>query len=82
MGASLFASSHLLLSFSMIPYNSTQALLPLTLGLGLSALAWRRSSVFRYLLVGIAVGMGLFAYASVAQGDSPGERGCRTGHQR
>lgn len=62
LGAALFASSHVLLTFSMVAYNNTQALLPLTLGLGLFAFASQRASALRYLLVGIALGLGLFAF--------------------
>lgn len=64
LGAGLFAGSHLLLGFSMIGYNNTQALLPLTLGLGLFAFAHQaqRASFLRYLLIGMALGLGLFVF--------------------
>ncbi len=62
LGAVLFASSHILQTFSMVAYNNTQALLPLTLGLGLFAFASQRASVLRYLLVGIALGLGFFVF--------------------
>jgi len=64
LGAGLLACSHLLLSFTMVAYNNTQALLPLTLGLGLFAFASQRASVLRYLLVGIAFGLAPFLYGS------------------
>jgi len=62
LGAGLFASSHFLQTFSMVAYNNTQALLPLTLCLGLLAWAVQRAGVVRFLLVGFAVGLAWFVY--------------------
>ena len=56
LGAGLLAVSHVLLSFSMVGYNNTQALLPLTLGLGAFAFAQYHFSALRYLLLGIVLG--------------------------
>jgi streptogramin lyase len=62
LGAGLLASAHVLQTFSMAAYNNSQALLPLTLGLGLFAFAAVRASLLRYLLLGLAVGLGLYTY--------------------
>lgn len=62
LGAGLFASAHMLLTFSMIPYNNTQALLPLSIGLGFLVFAFQGSSILRYFLTGMALGFGLFAF--------------------
>lgn len=64
LAAGLLASSHLLLTFSMAAYNNTQALLPLTLGLGFLAFAAQsqRASLLRYLLVGLALGLAWFVF--------------------
>jgi len=62
VGAGMLAASHLLLSFSMTGYNNTQALLPLTLGLGAFAFARYHFSAFRYLILGIALGSGFLVY--------------------
>jgi hypothetical protein len=62
LGAALFASSHMLLTFSMVAYNNTQALLSLTLALGTFAFASQRASVLRYLLVGVALGLVFFVF--------------------
>jgi len=62
LGAGLFAGSHMLITFSMVAYNNTQALLPLTLGLGLFAFASKRTNVLRYLLIGIFLGLGFFLF--------------------
>jgi hypothetical protein len=62
LGTALFANSHMLLTFSMVAYNNTQALLPLTLGLAFFAFASQRASVLCYLLVGIALGLGFFVF--------------------
>lgn len=62
LGAASFASSHVLLTFSLAAYNNTQALLSLALGLGFFAFASQRASVLRYLLVGVALGLGFFAF--------------------
>ena len=62
LGAALFAASHMLQMFSLVPYNNTQALLPLTLGLGFFAWTAERPSVLGNLLTGMAVGLSVFAY--------------------
>ncbi len=56
VAAGLLASSHMLLSFSMVAYNNTQALLPLTFGLALFAYAERRQSAVRYYALGAVLG--------------------------
>lgn len=62
LSAGAFAASHMLLSFSMVPYNNTQALLPLTLGLGCFAFAIRSNSRLRFLFIGMVVGLGFLVY--------------------
>ncbi|MEZ4618424.1 MAG: hypothetical protein R2867_23320 [Caldilineaceae bacterium] len=62
LSAGTLAASHMLLSFAMVPYNNTQALLPLTWGLGLFAFAIRSNSRLRFLLVGLTVGLGFLVY--------------------
>ena len=56
VAAGLLAASHMLLSFSMVAYNNTQALLPLTVGLALFAFAERRESAVRYYALGTVLG--------------------------
>lgn len=62
LGTGLLAGAHVLQTFSMAAYNNTQALLPLTLGLGLFAFAAVRASLLRYMLIGIVAGIGLFTF--------------------
>jgi streptogramin lyase len=62
LAAGLLAGAHVLQTFSMAAYNNTQALLPLTLGLGLFAFAAVRTSLLRYMLIGLVAGIGLFTF--------------------
>ncbi|MEM7533030.1 MAG: glycosyltransferase family 39 protein [Chloroflexota bacterium] len=63
LSAGLLASSHMLYSFSMVPYNNTQAVLTLTLSLGLFAFAIHSNSLLRFLLLGFSLGTGFLVYA-------------------
>jgi hypothetical protein len=56
VAAGLLVASHMLLSFSMVAYNNTQALLPLTIGLAMFAFAERRESAVRYYALGAILG--------------------------
>jgi hypothetical protein len=56
------AVSHALLCFAMVPYNNTQALIPMTMSMALFVFALRSQSSLRYLLVGMALGSGFIVY--------------------
>lgn len=60
--AGVFAVSHTLLCFAMIPYNNTQALFPLTAGVALFLFAVQGKSTLRYFLVGMVLGLGFIVY--------------------
>ncbi len=62
IAAATLASGHLLQSFSVIPYNNTQGLLPLTLGLAFLAYAEKRPNALRYYLLGCALGLSFIVY--------------------
>ena len=62
VAAGLLAASHMLLSFSMVAYNNTQALLPLTVGLALFAYAERRESAVRYYALGAMLGSSFLVF--------------------
>ena len=53
LAAGLFASSHVLQTFTLVAYNNTQAFVPFALGLGLFAWATARPAMLRYLLLGM-----------------------------
>lgn len=61
-GAGVFAVSHSLLCFAMIPYNNTQALIPMMVGTALFLFAMHRESSLRYLLLGMILGLGFIVY--------------------
>jgi hypothetical protein len=61
-GAGVFAVSHTLLCFAMIPYNNTQALIPMIVGTALFFFAMHRESSLRYLLLGMVLGLGFIVY--------------------
>ncbi len=60
--AGVFAVSHSLLCFAMIPYNNTQALIPMMVGTALFLFAMDRESSLRYFLVGMVLGLGFIVY--------------------
>ncbi|MEZ4727880.1 MAG: glycosyltransferase family 39 protein [Caldilineaceae bacterium] len=62
LSAGAFAVSHTLLCFAMIPYNNTQALLPMTAGVALFIFAIQRESTLRYLLIGMVLGLSFIVY--------------------
>ena len=61
--ALLLAGAHVLLTFALIPYNNTQALL--ALGLALGAAAWAMSSpgILRLLIAGAVIGLGTLLHS-------------------
>lgn len=63
VAVTVFAGSHYLMTFAKIGYNNVQALIPLTLSLGLFVLARRRGSILGFFLVGMALGTGFYTYA-------------------
>jgi hypothetical protein len=67
LAATALGASHLLLSFTKVPYNNSQALVVMAAALALFAFAAKRESPLRWFLLGMALGSGflLFSLARV-----------------
>ena len=63
--ALLLAGAHVLLTFALIPYNNTQALLALGLALGAAAWAMASPGVLRLLVTGMVIGLGALLHSLV-----------------
>jgi hypothetical protein len=62
LSAGMFAVSHAILCFAMIPYNNTQAIFPMAVSAALFVFAIQRENSLRYLLIGMVLGLGFIVY--------------------
>ncbi|MBX3012140.1 MAG: hypothetical protein KF832_11570 [Caldilineaceae bacterium] len=63
LSAIVFAVSHTLLCFAMVPYNNTQALLPIAGSMALFVFAVQRPGSLRFFLVGMMLGASFIVYS-------------------
>ena len=63
LSAALLAGAHVMLTFTLIPYNNIYALLALCLALAAAVWALAGASILRFMLIGVILGLGFLLHS-------------------